>query len=85
MWRRQGLAGCCTNIAVECDDGNACPLDGCDAALGCFHDPIECPKGAVCDPQNGKCIHLCPADLSGDGVVEAFDLALLLGSWGPCE
>ncbi len=26
----------------------------------------------------------CPADLSGDGIVEAFDLALLLGAWGPC-
>ena len=26
----------------------------------------------------------CPADLSGDGEVGAFDLALLLGSWGPC-
>ena len=26
----------------------------------------------------------CPADLSGDGVVEAFDLAQLLGAWGPC-
>ena len=26
----------------------------------------------------------CPADLSGDGDVGAFDLALLLGSWGPC-
>lgn len=25
-----------------------------------------------------------PADLSGDGVVNAADLALLLGSWGPC-
>ncbi len=26
----------------------------------------------------------CPADLSGDGVVEAFDLGILLGAWGPC-
>ncbi len=26
----------------------------------------------------------CPADLDGDGNVGAFDLALLLGSWGPC-
>ncbi len=25
-----------------------------------------------------------PADLDGDGDVDAFDLALLLGSWGPC-
>ncbi len=27
----------------------------------------------------------CPADLDDDGTVNAFDLAILLGSWGPCE
>ncbi len=26
----------------------------------------------------------CAEDLDGDGVVEAFDLAILLGAWGPC-
>ena len=26
----------------------------------------------------------CPPDLDGDGIVGAFDLAMLLGSWGPC-
>jgi len=26
-----------------------------------------------------------PADLDGDGIVGAADLAILLGSWGPCE
>ncbi len=26
----------------------------------------------------------CPADLDGDGIVSASDLAQLLGSWGPC-
>ena len=26
----------------------------------------------------------CPADFNGDGAVEAADLAVLLGSWGPC-
>jgi hypothetical protein len=26
----------------------------------------------------------CPADLDGSGAVNGFDLALLLGSWGPC-
>ncbi len=28
---------------------------------------------------------LCPADLDGNGAVGAFDLALLLGNWGPCD
>ncbi len=27
----------------------------------------------------------CPQDLDGDGSVDAFDLAIVLGSWGPCE
>lgn len=26
----------------------------------------------------------CPADLSGNGAIEAIDLAMLLGSWGTC-
>ena len=28
---------------------------------------------------------LCPADFDDDGTVSAFDLAFLLGAWGPCE
>ncbi|MCH8912779.1 MAG: hypothetical protein IIA33_04335 [Planctomycetes bacterium] len=30
----------------------------------------------------GECA--CPEDLDGNGTVGAFDLALLLGAWGPC-
>ena len=26
----------------------------------------------------------CPADFNGDGIVGPFDLANLLGAWGPC-
>jgi len=26
---------------------------------------------------------LCPTDLDGNGTVGAFDLAILLGNWGP--
>ncbi len=26
-----------------------------------------------------------PQDLDGDGIVGAFDPAILLGSWGPCD
>lgn len=57
----------------DCNE-NAVP-DECDIADGDSPDdngngiPDECE---------------CPADLSGDGVVEAFDLAILLGAWGPC-
>ncbi len=33
-------------------------------------------------PVSFSCFVLCPADLNGDGVVNAADLALLLGAWG---
>jgi hypothetical protein len=26
----------------------------------------------------------CPGDITGDGTVDATDLAMLLGAWGPC-
>ncbi len=81
----QCLAGVCTNIAVDCDDGNACTIDDCDPSAGCLHDLIDCPKGATCNPETGECEFACPADLDGDGDVGPFDLAVLLGSWGPCE
>ena len=28
---------------------------------------------------------ICPADFNNDGIVDAADLAMLLGSWGPCD
>ncbi len=55
---------------------NACPGDFSflvgpyDTA---FELLLECPQAPD-----------CPADLDGDGQVGPFDLALLLGNWGPC-
>ena len=31
-----------------------------------------------------NCAPACPADLTNDGAVNGADLAMLLGSWGPC-
>ncbi len=28
---------------------------------------------------------LCAADINGDGLVDAADLGLLIGAWGPCD
>ncbi len=39
--------------------------------------------GTVCNPD--PCSLPCPEDLDGDGAVGPFDLAVLLGAWGPCE
>ena len=57
----------------DCNDNGV--LDLCDIADG----------GSDDDNNNGipdECA--LPGDLDGDGSVGAFDLALLLGSWGPC-
>lgn len=56
-------------------------VHGFGAFFGDFELDISA-DGAACEPKV-KCPS-CPADLSGDGMVEAFDLALLLGAWGPC-
>jgi len=47
---------------VDCNDGNACTDDGCDAATGCVHannaapcdDGNACTTGDVCD--EGECL-----------------------------
>ncbi len=49
------------------------------------HDGLDLSGGTSFD-QDGDGVPdecLCPPDLTGDGVVDAADLALLLGGWGP--
>ena len=51
-----------------------------DLAVGNGANPIiSILFDRACEPQP------CPADLDGNGEVGAFDLALLLGNWGPCD
>ena len=45
--------------------------------LKAWTDPDDPPEMPECDCN--------PPDLDCDGSVNAFDLALLLGSWGPCD
>ena len=45
---------------------------------------IDNPEWVACLFMD-ECDTGCPQDLDVDGQVEAFDLAILLGSWGPCE
>ena len=37
------------------------------------------------DVEPGRIITMRMADLNGDGVVNAVDLAILLGNWGVCD
>ncbi len=62
-----------TGTAGQPDAGD---LTGGDFALsGGFWQPA-----AAGDPGCGD----CPTDVDGNGLTEAFDLANLLGAWGPC-
>ncbi|MCZ6655107.1 MAG: endonuclease, partial [Planctomycetota bacterium] len=45
---------------------------------------IDHPEWVACLFMD-ECEAGCPQDLDGDGQVVAFDLAILLGRWGPCE
>ena len=48
------------------------------------HDETLDDQGATIDIQ-GSCGELAcvPGDLNGDGIVNAADMAILLGAWGP--
>ncbi len=70
-----GLAFIFESAGEDCNENGFC--DARDIADGDSPD----------DNGNGipdECESDCPADLDGDGSVGAFDLALLLGNWGPC-
>ncbi len=45
---------------------------------------IDHPEWVACLFLN-ECDAECPQDFDGDGDVDASDLAIVLGSWGPCE
>ncbi len=49
----------------------------------CPQAPGTCGDAPVVDMGSYE-FQLCPADFDGSGDVEAFDLAQLLGAWGPC-
>jgi hypothetical protein len=68
-------------------------VDVADDALGVF-DVVVGPATALSDPDGfevpylwfGTTVTALPTpDLNSDGVVNAPDLAILLGQWGPCE
>ena len=77
----------------ECLTTEAGGWAGCEWADMDFDSDTDCDDWALfleawTDPADPPCMPTCgdcdPADLNHDGQVGAFDLALLLGSWGPC-
>ncbi len=71
--------GACT-AALDCDDGDPCTVDACDAALGsCYHaQATSCDDGSACtvdtcDPATG-CQHtVAAAGVGGTALSESFD------------
>ncbi len=51
-------------------------------AHGDFCGPCEEDDGLLLRAGESE---VCSADINGDGLVGASDLAFVLGSWGPCE
>lgn len=82
-------SGTCTHpnapFGQTCDlDGDLCTIDQCNGAGLCqFNSNLTCPPAQQC--VNGKCVDECPGDLNGDGLINAADLAILLGNWGVCD
>ncbi|MCH8852050.1 MAG: hypothetical protein IID41_05295 [Planctomycetes bacterium] len=72
----------------ECETGWEGPT--CSDAMcapACVHGTCVAPEVCECDSGWGgpDCsMPTCPADFNGDGTVGPFDLANLLGAWGPC-
>lgn len=64
----------------EDDDDDGIP-DGDD---NCPNDANPDQEDADGDGIGDACDSDCDADLNGNGTVDAMDLAILLGSWGPC-
>ncbi len=82
------VQGTCVSPGLcECDTGWEGPL--CDDPIcnpACVNGTCVAPDVCDCDAGWGgpDCSEPeCPADFNGDGVVGAFDLAVVLGSWGP--
>ncbi len=77
---------CQAGMAPNCDDGDACTNDSCNAEIGCANVEVACPVGQACDPIDGVCKEAgCDGDLNGDGIVNVPDLIILLGNWGACN
>ena len=75
----------------ECLTTDAGGWAGCEWADMDFDSDTDCDDRALflkawTDPADPPGMPECanPPDFDGDGEVSAFDLAILLGSWGPC-
>src|SRR5438132_245134 len=63
------MARCLPGTTLDCDDGNPCTTDSCEAGAGCAHAPTancgqadaggdnynDCDGAETCSPHTGRC------------------------------
>ena len=72
--------GACIGVPKDCEDGNSCTLDACEAGIGCVHSPAAagspCDDGLACSTGDECLDGACVADLSECGCVISFSDAV---------
>lgn len=69
------------------DACHSAPIGACTSSNWCIEvsrDVCETLDFGEYQGDGTTCASECPADLNDDEIVSASDLAILLGSWGPC-
>ena len=79
----------CVHTPHNCDDGNACTVDGCDPASGCFHTLVNCDDGQICTtdacvPATGLCTHSPISCDDGDACTADSCIQALQPNTPPC-
>lgn len=84
----------CKKAVGDCDGNGVCaerpencpavfaPVCGCNGVT--YMNACEAAKAGINVAAEGACRWSCSADLNHDGIVNGADLAIVLGSWGPC-
>ncbi len=75
---------CCLDVAIRDRNQADAPRPVVAANILDVYAFIDHPAWVACLFMN-ECDAGCPQDLDRDGSVGAFDLTIVLGSWGPCE
>ena len=61
-------------LDVDCDDGDPCTTDHCEANGACSNDAVDCSSGYECHPATGECVIAdSEADADSDGVPNGVD------------
>ena len=86
QWRKDGVELRDTDRILGTDTAGLIILEVVPGDAGSY-DCVVTDFFGACATSNAAVLTVtdpCPADFDGDEIVNAFDLAQLLGAWGPC-